>query len=238
MNYYAHGVRWMDRPWYAAGTAVPDWLSVVDRQVRVRSKTTRRYLETAEGHEAELARGILQHLEDDDWFHRTQAFAIVSDRLTREFRQALPDDDGPRPHFLGHIVTELLLDAALIARDPPRLEQYYAVFDQVDPQVIEATVGAIAGKPAAGLAWFVTAFRYERFLSDYVDSRRLLRRLNQVMQRVKLDPLPDHVQDVLDSARPLVEAEAPRLLGGFPPRSLDLLAPLADPPLADGDALP
>jgi len=238
MNYYAHGVRWMDRPWYAAGTAVPDWLSVVDRQVRVGSKTTRRYLETAEGHEAELARGILQHLEDDDWFHRTQSFAIVSDRLTREFRQALPDDDGPRPHFLGHIVTELLLDAVLIARDPPRLEQYYAVFDQVDPQVIEATVGAIAGKPAAGLAWFVTAFRYERFLSDYVDSRRLLRRLNQVMQRVKLDPLPDHVQDVLDSARPLVEAEAPRLLGGFPPRSLDLLAPLADPPLADGDALP
>jgi hypothetical protein len=228
MNYYAHGVRWMDRPWYAAGTAVPDWLSVVDRQVRVRSKTTRRYLETAQGHEAELARGILQHLEDDDWFHRSQAFAIVSDRLTREFRQALPHDDGPRPHFLGHIVTELVLDAVLIARDPPRLERYYALFDQVDPQRIETTVGAIAGKPAGGLAWFVTAFRQERFLSDYGDSRRLLRRLNQVMQRVKLEPLPDQVQQVLEQARPLVEAEAPRLLAGFPPQSLDLLAPLAD----------
>jgi hypothetical protein len=218
----------MDRPWYAAGTAVPDWLSVVDRQVRVRSKTTRRFLETAQGHEAELAQGILQHLEDDDWFHRTQAFAIVSERLTREFRQALPDDDGPRPHFLGHIVTELVLDAVLIARDPPRLERYYSVFDKVDPQLIETTVGAIAGKPAAGLAWFVTAFRHERFLSDYVDSRRLLRRLNQVLQRVKLEKLPDPVQAVLDRARPLVEAEAPGLLAGFPPRSLDLLAPLDD----------
>ncbi len=238
MNYYAHGVRWMDRPWYVAGTAVPDWLSVVDRQVRVRSKTTRQYLETAEGHEAELARGILQHLEDDDWFHRSHAFAIVSERLTREFRQALPHDDGPRPHFLGHIVTELVLDAVLIARDPPRLERYYAVFDEVDPQVIETTVGAIAGKPATGLAWFVTAFRHERFLSDYVDSRRLLRRLNQVMQRVKLDPLPDHVLDVLERARPLIETEAPRLLGGFPPQSFDLFAPLADAPLADGDAPP
>ena len=238
MNYYAHGVRWMDRPWYVAGTAVPDWLSVVDRQVRVRSKTTRQYLETAEGHKAELARGILQHLEDDDWFHRSHAFAIVSERLTREFRQALPHDDGPRPHFLGHIVTELVLDAVLIARDPPRLERYYAVFDEVDPQVIETTVGAIAGKPAAGLAWFVTAFRHERFLSDYVDSRRLLRRLNQVMQRVKLDPLPDHVLDVLERARPLIETEAPRLLGGFPPHSFDLFAPLADAPLADGDAPP
>ena len=31
-----------------------------------------------------------------------------------------------------------------------------------------------------------------------------------------------------EQARPLVEAEAPRLLAGFPPQSLDLLAPLAD----------
>ncbi|MFN8855079.1 MAG: hypothetical protein ACK50P_05915 [Planctomycetaceae bacterium] len=228
MNYYAHGVRWIDRPWYAAGTAVPDWLSVVDRQVRVRTKGTRRYLEIATGEPAELARGILQHLDDDDWFHRSPAFVIVSERLTRAFRTALPDDEGFRPHFLGHIVTEIVLDGVLIARDPDRLERYYALFDQVDPALIEATVGEIAGKPATGLAWFVTAFRHERFLSDYGDARRLLRRLNQVMQRVKLMPLPDHVQGVLESAWPLVEAEVPRLLAGFPPESLDLLAPPPD----------
>lgn len=228
MNYYAHGVRWIDRPWYAAGTAVPDWLSVVDRQVRVRSKGTRRYLETATGEPAELARGILQHLEDDDWFHRTPAFVIVSERLTRAFRAALPDDEGFRPHFLGHIVTEIVLDGVLIARDPDRLERYYTLFDEVNPALIEATVGEIAGKPATGLSWFVTAFRHERFLSDYGDARRLLRRLNQVMQRVKLEPLPDHVQAVLESAWPLVDAEVPRLLSGFPPESLDLLAPPAD----------
>jgi hypothetical protein len=58
------------------------------------------------------------------------------------------------------------------------------------------------------------------------------------MQRVKLDALPDHVLDVLERARPLIETEAPRLLGGFPPHSFDLFAPLADALLADGDAPP
>lgn len=36
MNYFAHGYRFIDRPYYLAGTAVPDWLRVADRDVRVR----------------------------------------------------------------------------------------------------------------------------------------------------------------------------------------------------------
>ena len=37
MNYFAHGHRFVDDPYFLAGTAVPDWLSVVDRKVRVRA---------------------------------------------------------------------------------------------------------------------------------------------------------------------------------------------------------
>src|SRR3984957_18435669 len=38
MNYFAHGIRFVDRPWFLAGTALPDWLSVIDRRVRLRPK--------------------------------------------------------------------------------------------------------------------------------------------------------------------------------------------------------
>jgi hypothetical protein len=38
MNYFAHGIRFLDRPWFLAGTATPDWLSVADRKVRLREK--------------------------------------------------------------------------------------------------------------------------------------------------------------------------------------------------------
>ena len=36
MNYFAHGRHFIDQPYLLAGTAVPDWLNVVDRSVRAR----------------------------------------------------------------------------------------------------------------------------------------------------------------------------------------------------------
>ena len=38
MNYYTHGLRFIGDPYFLAGTACPDWLSVSDRQVRLRSR--------------------------------------------------------------------------------------------------------------------------------------------------------------------------------------------------------
>ena len=38
MNYFAHGYAFLDDPYFLAGTAVPDWLSVIDRRMRARSK--------------------------------------------------------------------------------------------------------------------------------------------------------------------------------------------------------
>ena len=38
MNYFAHAYRFLDDPYFAAGTGVPDWLAVADRNVRVRQK--------------------------------------------------------------------------------------------------------------------------------------------------------------------------------------------------------
>ena len=39
MNYFAHALPFLDDdPYFVAGTGVPDWLSVADRDVRVRLK--------------------------------------------------------------------------------------------------------------------------------------------------------------------------------------------------------
>ena len=38
MNYLAHGWRFANDPYFLAGTAAPDWLSVIDRKTRLRSR--------------------------------------------------------------------------------------------------------------------------------------------------------------------------------------------------------
>jgi hypothetical protein len=212
MNYFAHGMRFVDRPYFLAGTALPDWLSVVDRRVRLRARNVQPFADGSGSPQSELAAGVLQHLDDDAWFHRTAAFAVASAELTVLFRNTLPSDDGHRPAFLGHILTEMLLDSVLIDRDPAALAAYYAAFDRLDVTLIADSVNRIAPRPTDCLSGFIPLFVRERFLADYRDPQRLLFRLNQIMRRVKLNPLPAGFDAALMTAREIVAAHAAALL--------------------------
>lgn len=217
MNYFAHGVRFIDRPWFLAGTALPDWMSVADRQTRLRARRVEPFADHSGSPHAELAAGIMQHLHDDDWFHNTQAFHEVTAELTRLFRDLLPQDDGHRPSFLGHIVTELLLDVVLITRNPSTLAGYYTALESLDVQIIQSAVNQMVKNPTERLVIFFPLFCRERFLGDYLQADRLLYRLNQVLRRVKLSPLPAETIAVLDAAREIVEKNAAALLPDFAP---------------------
>jgi hypothetical protein len=212
MNYFAHGRRFVDDPYFLAGTAVPDWLSVVDRRVRVRPAQAKMHAAAADSELARVAAGIVQHHEDDGWFHNTRAFTELSLELCALLRRQLPDDEGFRPHFLGHVLVELLLDAALIAEEPRRLDGYYEAMESLDGRIVERAVAKISGRPAGNLAMFIELFSRERFLSDYLDDGKLLVRLNQVMRRVGLPQLPPDLVDTLGIARSLVEPRRRELL--------------------------
>ncbi len=217
MNYFAHGRRFLHEPYFLAGTAVPDWLSVVDRKVRARSKGAKPLLESDDPAEALIAAGVIQHHVDDDWFHRTAEFNRLQWDFTRRIRDFLGKDSGLRPSFLGHILIELLLDSALIEDHPDQLDAYYAVLESIDPPLVQQAVERIAHRPADRLAWFIERFIEVRFLADYPDDEKLLYRLNQVMGRVKLPPLPDEFRSLLPELRQEVRASAPALLGEDPP---------------------
>ncbi len=213
MNYFAHAIRFLDRPHFMAGTAVPDWLSVVDRRVRMRTKRIEPLLSQwpAGSPESEVALGILQHLADDDWFHTTLGFHAVTGRLTAMFREALAGESFLNG-FLGHIVTELLIDAELSERHPQALAEYYRSLQQVDPHVVQRVVNTCGRETTDVLATFVPLFIAEGFLHDYRDSTKLLRRLNQVMKRVQLEPLPLATIPVLEAGRELIGAHLDELL--------------------------
>ncbi|MDD4267365.1 MAG: hypothetical protein PHO07_03250 [Pirellulales bacterium] len=205
------------RGWYfAAATGIPDWLTVVDRRVRLRGKHVEAFLADGRPEVAAIAGGILQHLRDDARFHGTRAFGELSLELTLLARDHLEADSGFRPTFLGHLLVEVLLDAALIADHPGRLEAYYAIFDKVDPAVIEAAVNEMAPRPTERLAWMIDRFRQTRILSDYAEDAKLFVRLNQVMRRAGLAELPDALRCILPEARRKVALRRAELLDGIP----------------------
>ncbi len=115
--------------------------------------------------------------------------------------------------FTGHIVTELLLDAVLIERHGSELlERYYQALRAIDPHVVEQAVNRMARDATNRLAPLIPLFVDENFLWDYLRPETLWKRLNQVMKRIKLNPLPEDVIDLLRDGRTLVESRTDDLL--------------------------
>jgi hypothetical protein len=212
MNYFAHALPFLDRPYFMAGTGVPDWLMVADRQVRLRVKHVEPFLADADPVTAAVAGGVLDHLNKDARFHNTRAFAELSWQLTVTARDALQDQYGFRPSFLGHLLVEIFLDAALVQENPQLLERYYRVLEEIEPAKVQDAVNRMAPRRTDRLAIMIAEFRRQMVLWDYLQDDKLLMRLNQVMRRVKLPPLPDDFADVFPSARQLVGSRKKELL--------------------------
>ena len=214
MNYLAHSLRFLDEPAACVGSCLPDMLSAIDRKCRLRERAVRPFTGDADPFVSELARGTLAHLADDHWFHGCEAFLTVSGRLTKMIRETLPGDESHRVWFLGHILTEILLDRWLIERDPTLLPKLYDAMAAVDPQPLQDTVNRMATRPTERLVTMYPRMVAERFLSDYPHDERLLYRLNGVMRRVKLPPLPDEFAEAIPALHAVVTDNARDLLPG------------------------
>ena len=212
MNYLAHGFRFLDSPLMVAGTAVPDWLSVVDRRVRIRSRRIHEHFDSLSPDLRAIAEGMLQHLHDDDLFHRSVRFIMLESELTARFRQIMPDRFDHRPPLLGHIVIELLLDDFITKQIPEILDDYYSALSHVSALHIQEAVNTVATRPTVHLAGFVQLFQSTQFLYDYSDDSLLLGRLNQIMKRVTLPSLTSDCLPVLRDARRLLTQYGEELL--------------------------
>jgi hypothetical protein len=213
MNFFSHAYRYLDDAYFAAGTAVPDWLNALDRRVRTRTPRAAKFLRDADPRVIALCGGIIQHHHDDAWFHQTATFLTLNARLSKQLRDLLPGDASMRPGFVAHIAIELILDHALISQHQA-LDKYYEQISRVDPALVEETVSRISPRPALGLAGLIGRFMNERFLADYEDDSRLLLRMNHVLRRVGLEELPGSIQLWLQRARLDVHANVDGLLAG------------------------
>lgn len=222
MNYFAHARPFLDDPYFAAGTAVPDMLAVVDRSLKIRVKHAKPFVEDPEPITVAVAGGVCQHLRDDRHFHKSAVFAEISLALTLKFRDALGDTASLRPRFLGHLMTELLLDAALIDDDPDMLERYYEVMESVDAGAVQAAVNRMAPRPTERLSPMISGVCRERFLWDYLNNAKLTFRVNQIMRRVGLDLVPASFEQLLPEARRTIAQRKHELLEGIPTSHIDI----------------
>lgn len=184
---------------------------MVNRRLRFRPQRLDPAALHADQNISELMAGIKQHLEDDNRFHNCEAFSRCLVAVLQEVRPFL-DGVGIPPVFLSHLLVEVLLDAQLVRTRQADVSRYYADLESVDPDWTEWATGEILGQSVSGLAHFIRLFCRERILFDYADNVSLLRRLNQVMRRLRLPNLSDSFQEAVEASRPIVTAHAEELL--------------------------
>ena len=187
-------------------------MNIIDRKMKVRSKSASLFADDENSELREIARGVVQHHHDDQWFHGTRAFAELSLEFTGLAREVLPQDGGFRTGFLGHILVELLLDAELYREQPELLDAYYRALEAVDPNFVQAAINRMATRQSELITGLIPKFCRVRFLYDYVEDEKLLERLNGVMKRVKLKPLPESFAAIFPQAREQVLRRRDELL--------------------------
>lgn len=229
MNFLAHGHRWLDRPDRLAGTALPDWLSLLAPASRLRGRALGLPEREDRSAEAEVLRGVRIHHAEDRWFHQQPAFEELVREGTAALRAAYPagaEDRRFKPRFLAHVAVEVLLDAWLLEREPGLGAAWRASLEHADLAALEATVAAHAPEPAPGLADRIRQFRATAYAEGYGDEAEVARRLSRVAQRVRVHAPPADVTVLAVAAlRPRVAQRALALLPPPWPARLALRVP-------------
>lgn len=189
---------------------------MVARKTRVREKLAMKFVDDNDSAMAALSQGIVQHHRDDHWFHGLREFVELNLEFSIEIRELLEkgkaEEAGFRPHLVGHIVIEMLLDGWLAEKNIRQLDEYYVRVAAVDPAIVEQGVNRIATQGTDLVVKFIPRFIEEAYLYDYVDDLRVRYRMNRVLKRVKLAALPESFVDWLPNARARVYELAPVLL--------------------------
>lgn len=225
MNCFAHALPFLDKPLIAIGASLPDWMAAADRKARLRQKRAAMFTDEEEPTLAGISAGVVQHHQDDYWFHKSPAFRDYEMKFAIEIRDLYGSDQSLRSGFVAHVLIEMFLDDWLARRYPGKLEQYYDLVAAADAKAIQQTINVFATRPTTKLVRAMEVFLRERYIFDYATDAGAVKRMNGVLRRIGLDELDDAILPWAATARVRVEDRAFDLLHGY---AMDLDIPTMD----------
>jgi hypothetical protein len=122
-------------------------------------------------------------------------------------------DPRLRASFFAHVLVELLIDGALVRRDPSLPRRYLGALSRVDPGRVALMASELCHRPVAGLAALIPLFRTRAGFSELTLDPPVIDRVARTAERVGLRAPPARVLASAMGIRALVERDLERLLG-------------------------
>jgi hypothetical protein len=204
------------------GVAVPDLLIAYDRGLRFSRTRVDERVELFP--HSGLWRGVRHHLAVDRFFHGSRFFHDSYDSIRHFLVHHLPSTVTCRRFFLAHLVVEILLDHALLGRDPSLAASFYTRLGQISRSTVRAELESFFERPLPELTAHLDRFMRIRFLEHYAVIEDLHEPVNRMLQRTRQEPIPaDYLgqwRSLMVSCRQVILANLPALVdeadGGYP----------------------
>lgn len=171
---------------YVLGTALPDLLPLAADRVRLRPAQ----VEAAEAgteFEAALAVGVSVHLATDAAFHKTAAFASAQAEVGGLLADAGFEGMRVRRFFVAHVLTELVLDAALLRAGPELADRFYGAFTAADFDGATRWAEGVTGRTLPHLPRVLTRFAASQYLRHYAEDGGVATGLSNLCRRAGQD---------------------------------------------------
>ncbi len=173
-------------PAYVLGTALPDLLPLAERRVRLRSAQVAS-AEAGTAFEAALRAGVSVHLATDAAFHKTAAFASAQAEVSGLLAEARFEGMRVRRFFVAHVLTELVLDAALLRADPALADRFYDAFAVAGFDAAALWTEKATAKPLPHLPYVLKRFAETQYLRHYADDDGVATGLSNLCRRAGQD---------------------------------------------------
>ena len=171
---------------YVLGTALPDLLPLAENRARLRSAQVAP-AEAETPFKAALAAGVLVHLASDTAFHKTAAFAEASAEVSQLLALAEFKNMRVRRFFVAHVLTELVLDAALLRAGPTLAERFYGAIAAADFEMASRWTEAVTAKSLPHLPHVLRRFADAQYLRHYAEDDGVAMGLSNLCRRAGQD---------------------------------------------------
>lgn len=185
MNFLSHFYfdRDTDNCYFVLGTVLPDLLKNADKTIILHPE---KLVHTDNGVNS-IIKGWNKHLDVDRYFHSAEYFIHHSHQLKK---QLLPAIGGSpvKPFFLGHIAIELILDNLLLTTNKITADGFYDHLDGCKASVVNEFLTFSGLKDTTQFFRFYEAFKRERYLYSYFETKEIAYALKRICMRVWKDP--------------------------------------------------
>ena len=135
--------------------------------------------------EKSLAQGFLQHISSDKIFHQTEGFVWFNKQIIALLRNSRVS--FKRDWLLAHILTELMLDGAILLRHPDLAKNLYNELDSVDYMAITSFFITVNYSDYINFIHGFDRFKKAEYLKSYVHPESLAFAMGKIAQKMDIN---------------------------------------------------